>query len=54
MTVQERNTFHTTCELERNQLTKLAMPVQNPQLADFFLTGNRSNFLYVEGSTAWL
>ena len=30
------------------------MSVQNPQLAGFFLTGNRSNFLYVEGSTAWL
>ena len=25
-----------------------------PQLAGFLLTGNRSNFLYVEGSTAWL
>ena len=55
MTVQELNTLHTKCELERNQLlTKLAMSVQNPQLAGFFLTGNRSNFLYVEGSTAWL
>ena len=40
---------------ERNQLlTILAMSVQNPQLAGFFLTRNRSNFLYVEGSTAWL
>ena len=28
--------------------------IQNPQLAGFLLTGNRSNFLYVEGSTAWL
>ena len=55
MTVQELNTFHTICELERNQLlTTLAMSVQNPQLAGFLLTGNRSNFLYVEGSTAWL
>ena len=55
MTVQELNTLHTVCELERNQLlTILAMSVQNPQLAGFFLTGNRSNFLYVEGSTAWL
>ena len=46
MTVQELNTLHTPCELERNQLlTKLAMSVQNPQLAGFFLTGNRSNFL---------
>ena len=55
MTVQELNTLHTICELERNQLlTILAMSVQNPQLAGLLLTGNRSNFLYVEGSTAWL
>ena len=55
MTVQELNTLHTICELERNQLlTILAMSVQNPQLAGFLLTGNRSNFLYVEGFTAWL
>ena len=55
MTVQEPNTLHTVCELERNQLlTILAMSVQNPHLAGFLLTGNRSNFLYVEGSTAWL
>ena len=38
-------TLRTVCELERNQfLTKLAMSVQNPQLAGFLLTGNRSNF----------
>ena len=55
MTVQELNTLHTICELERNQLlTKLEMSVQNPQLAGFLLTGNRSNFLQVEGSTGWL
>ena len=55
MTVQELNTFHTICDLERNQLlTILAMSVQNPQLAGFLLTGNRSNFLYVKGSTDWL
>ena len=55
MTVQELNTLDTVCEQERNQLpTVLAMPVQNPQLAGFLLTGNRSNFLYVECSTAWL
>ena len=30
------------------------MSAQNPQLTDFLLTGNRSNFLYVEGSTVWL
>ena len=55
MTVQELNTLHTVFELERNQLlTILAMSVQNSQLAGFLLTDNRSNFLYVEGSTAWL
>ena len=42
MTVQELNTLHTVCELERTQLlTILAMPVKNPQLAGFLSTGNR-------------
>ena len=55
MTVQELNTLHTIGELERNQLlTILAMSVQNPQIVGFLLTGNRSNFLDVDGSTAWL
>ena len=55
LTVQELNTLHTICESERTQLlTILAMSVKNPQLAGFLLTGNRSNFLYVEGSTEWL
>ena len=55
MTVQELNTLQTVYELEQNQLlTILAMYVQNPQLAGFLLTGSCSNFLYVEGSTAWL
>ena len=55
MIVQDLNTLHTVCELERTQvLTILAMSVRNPQLAGFLLTGNRSNFRYVERSTAWL
>ena len=55
MKVQELNTPHTVCELEGTQLlTILAMSVKNPQLAGFLLTGIRSSFLYVEGSTAWL
>ena len=55
MTVQELNTLHTVGELERTQLlTILAMSAKNPQLAGFLLTGNHSNFLYVEGYTAWL
>ena len=54
MTVQELNTLHTLCELERNQLlTIFAMSVQNPQLAGLLVTGIRRNFL-VYGSTAWL
>ena len=45
MTAQELNTFHTLCELEQNQfLSKLAMSVQNPQLAGFLLSKNRSTF----------
>ena len=53
MTVQELNTLHTVCELERKQLLiNLAMSVQNPQLAGFLLTGNRSNFIYIEGCLA--
>ena len=36
LTVQELNTLHTVCELERTQLlTVLAMSVKNPQLAGF-------------------
>ena len=52
MSVQELITLHTVCDLERTQLlTSLAMSEKNPQLAGFLITGNRSNFLYVEGST---
>ena len=53
-TVQELKTIHTIRELERNQLlTILTMSVQNPQPAGFLLTVNRTNFFYVEGSTAF-
>ena len=52
MTKLELNTLQS--ELERNQLfTKLAMSVKTPQLAGFFSTGIRGNFVYIEGSTAW-
>ena len=55
MTSQELNTLFHTCDLERTQLlTKLAMPIQNPQLANYFSIGDRSNYFYVESSTAWL
>ena len=55
MSVAEPITLRTICEVERTQLlTILAMSVKNPKLAGFLLTQNRSNFLYVGGSTAWL
>ena len=55
LSVTELNTLHTICEVKRTQFsTILAMSVKNSQLAGFFLTRNRSNFLYVKGSTAWL
>ena len=43
MTVQEINTLHTVCELERNQLlTILVLSVQNPQLAGFLFFNRKS------------
>ena len=55
MSVVELNTIHTICEVDCTQLlTILTMSVKYPQLAGFILTQNRSNFLYVEGSAAWL
>ena len=54
-TIQKLDTIHHICELEEtNLLTILEMSVKNPQLAGYLLTANRSNFPYVEGSTAWL
>ena len=45
MTVQELNTLHTICELERNHLfTILVKSVQNLQLAGFLLTANLQPF----------
>ena len=45
MTVQDLNTLHTVCELERNHLLAiLAMSVKNPLLAGFLLSRIRSNF----------
>ena len=55
ISVAELNTLHTICGVQLTQLlTILAMSVKNPQFPGFFLTQNRKNFLYVEGSTAWL
>ena len=47
MIVQELNTLHSVCKLERNHfLTILALSVQNPQFAGFLLTGNRNTFSF--------
>ena len=43
------------CEQERTQiLTDLMLSLENPRLAGYMLTGNRSMFLETDGSLAWL
>ena len=43
------------CEQERTQiLTILMLSLENPSLAGYMLTGNRSMFLETDGSLAWL
>ena len=43
------------CEKERTQiLTSLMLALENPRLAGYKLTGNRSMFLETDGSVAWL
>ena len=43
------------CEQERAQiLTNLMLALENPRLAGYMLTGNRSMFLETDGSLAWL
>ena len=43
------------CEPERTQvLTILMLSLENPRLAGYMLTGNRSMFLETDGSLAWL
>ena len=55
MTIQELKTVLRIRELEQTRLlTRLEVSVQNPQLVGYLSTGNLTNFLYVEGSTAWL
>ena len=55
MTSSELNTLTQLCELERTQiLTILAIAQTNPYMAGYLLTGNRSNFVHVEGSSLWL
>ena len=53
MNIQEFKTLHQVSQLERTQLLpRLAITVQSSELAGYLLTGNQSNFLYVENSTA--
>ena len=43
------------CEQKRTQmLTILMLSKENPRLAGYMLTGNRSMFLSTDGSLAWL
>ena len=43
------------CEQERTQmLTNLMLALENPRLAGYMLTGNRSMFLETDGSLFWL
>ena len=43
------------CEQERTQImTILTLSIENPRLAGYILTGNRSMFLSTDGSLAWL
>ena len=43
------------CEKERTQiLTNLMLALENPRLAGYMLTGNRSMILETDGSVAWL
>ena len=43
------------CEEERTQiLTILMLSLENPRLAGYMVTGNRSMFLETDGSLAWL
>ena len=55
ITIQKLKTLNQICEIERRLLlTVFARSVENNQIAGYLLTGNRSDFLYVEVSTASL
>ena len=47
--------FINQCEQERTQILTIPMlSLENPRLAGYMLTGNRSMFLETDGSLAWL
>ena len=51
----EMQLLQNKCEQERTQiLTNLMLALENPRLAGYMLTGNRSMFLEKDGSLAWL
>ena len=51
----ELNLVKNQCEQERIQIfTILMLSLENPRLAGYMLTGNRSMFLETDGSLAWL
>ena len=51
----ELNLLKNQCEQERIQIfTILMLSLENPRLAGYMLTGNRSMFLETDGSLAWL
>ena len=53
--VTEIQLLQNQCEQERTQiLTNLMLALENPRLASYMLTGNRSMFLETTGSLAWL
>ena len=49
------NLLKKQCEQERIQIfTILMLLIKNPKIAGYMLTGNRSMFLEIDGSLAWL
>ena len=51
----EKQLLQNQYEQERTQnLTNLMLALENPRLAGYMLTGNRSMFLETDGSVAWL
>ena len=51
----DKQLLQNQCEQERTQiLTNLVLAFENPRLAGYMLTGNRSMFLETDESVAWL
>ena len=51
----ELNLLKNQCEQESIQIFAILMlSLENPRLAGYMLTGNRSNFLEPDGNLAWL